>query len=95
MNLIGDPDRGELRVEFPGNDAAQLDEIVIGNWLHLERMSGANKRWWALILTDEKGRQLNLTIGDTRGKVHRAFVYTDEGWRGGRWATALVDETGD
>ena len=49
MKTMGDPTAGKLRVDFNG---AELDEIVIGNWFHLERMGGRNKRNWSLILTD-------------------------------------------
>lgn len=56
-----------------------VDEIVIGDWFHLERMSGINKRKWCLILNDHNNRNLNITIVENRGKVTEAFIY-DNDW---------------
>jgi hypothetical protein len=80
MKLSGDPKTGTLGIRFSGREVRELDEVFIGNWLHLERMHGVKKRRWCLILTDEKGRVLNLSIGDNEGRVDGSGVYEDQGW---------------
>lgn len=73
----------ELRPDNPDKDPVEnwpikdVDEILIGNFFHLERMSGTNSRSWCLIITDEKGEQLNITINEKDGKVSNAFIYED------------------
>ena len=69
---------GTTRIEIMGPDVRSLDEIVVGNWLHLERMDGVNKRIWWLGLTDERGEVLHVYIEEKDGFVKRAHV--TEGW---------------
>ena len=70
---------GGVRVEILGpKDVRSLDEIVIGNWLHLERMNGVNKRNWWLSITDERGEQMHIWIGDKEGMVTGAHI--TEAW---------------
>jgi hypothetical protein len=67
------------RVEINGHDLQNLDEIVLGNgWLHLERMSGKKSRSWCLIVTNEKGETLNITINEIDGYVTNAFIFENE-----------------
>jgi hypothetical protein len=55
-----------------------VDEIVIGDWLHLERMKGTDKRVWCLLINDQNGRVNNITIVEKNGKVLDAFTYDSE-----------------
>jgi hypothetical protein len=77
MRITGDPENG-FGYDFFGKDLKELDEIFIGNWLHLERMNGVDSRFWCLIIRNEKGENLNITINEKRGKVVTAFIYENE-----------------
>ena len=65
-----DPDNHAQVITLPS-----VDEIVIGDWFHMERMSGTNVRCWSIILTDQDGQPLNITVTEKNGKINNAFVY--------------------
>lgn len=72
------------RIEIKSNDLKKLDELVIGDFIHLERTHGTNNREWCLIVTNEKGQQLNLTLHENKGKVKYGWIYENE-WEGKRF----------
>ena len=69
----------EIRPDDPSDPTLNLkirniDEIVIGNWFHLERMNGINKRDWCLIINNENGEALNLYISEKDGVMSKATI---------------------
>jgi hypothetical protein len=83
MKVTGDAKSG-YGFEFQGKDIKELDEIFIGNWLHLERMDGVNKRTWCLIIGGDKGA-LCITITENNGQVSKAFIFENE------WESSIDD----
>ena len=66
---------GSVRVEIlDPKDIRSLDEVVIGNWLHLERLNGDRRRTWWLGLTDERGEVMHVYIQEKDGAVTCAHV---------------------
>jgi DNA-binding winged helix-turn-helix (wHTH) protein len=69
----------EIRPDDPSDPTLNLkirnvDEIVISNWFHLERMNGINKREWALIITNEKRECLNIYLSEKDGIITQATI---------------------
>jgi hypothetical protein len=57
-----------------------VDEIVIGNWFHLERMNGVNKREWCLILNNEHNDTMNVYITEKDGIVTQT-TQVENNWK--------------
>lgn len=73
----------EIRPDDASNEGINIrlstvDELLIGDWFHMERMSGTNVRCWSIILTDQDGQALNITVTEKNGRLNNAFIYEND-----------------